>query len=192
MPNSNTFDRLVGAGSPAQGKKAIPAFLPGSTTTPLIVLDQTGSAAVASAATGADLSMVAATAGAINSDGFAFKVRLVGRATTTGSSNLTVAIQQGNTTTPTAGNIIATSAATAVNTTSCNFNLEASCVWDSTLQKLNGYQIGSFNNTLIAAAALTNQVTVTTQGALQFVISVTSSGASTATFFVSEFVIETV
>ena len=193
MPNANTsLDRLVGGASPAQGKKAIPAFLPGSTTTAMIVTDQTGGAATASAANGADLSVTAATAGAINVDGFAFKVRLVGRVTTTGSTNITVAIAQGNTTTYASGNVIATSSATATNTTSANFQLEATCLWDSTLQKLNGYQIGAFNNTLISAAALTNQVSVTTQSALQFVIAVTSSGASTATFYISEFVIDTV
>jgi hypothetical protein len=192
MSNANSVDVLRGAGSPAQGKKAIPAFLPGSTTSALIVTDQTGGAATANTVNSSVLSQTAATAGGTNMDGFAFKVRLVGRVTTTGTTNITVAIQQGNTTTPTAGNIIATSAATAVNTASANFNVEATCLWDSTTTKLNGYQIGAFNNTLIAAAALTNQVTVTSQTALQFVPSVTSSGASTATFFISEFVIDEV
>ena len=190
MPNANTFEQLVGAASPAQGKKAIPAFLPGSTTSAVIVTDQTGGAATANAVTGSALS--APTAGAINKDGFPFKVRLAGRVTTTGSTNITVAIAQGSTTTYASGNVIATSAATATNTASANFMLEAICLWDSTLQKLNGVQYGAFNNTLIDIVALTNQVSVTTQGALQFVLAVTSSGASTATFYISEFAIDAV
>lgn len=190
MPNANTYEQLLGAASPAQGKKAIPAFLPGATTTAVIVTDQTAGAAIAYAVNGSVLS--APTAGGLNQDGLPFKVRLAGRVTTTGSTNITVAIAQGTTTTYASGNVIATSAATAVNTTSANFVVEAVCMWDSVLQKLNGYQIGAFNNTLIAAAALTNQVTVTAQTSLQFVLAVTSSGASTATFYISAFEIDRV
>ena len=195
MPNANTIARLVGADSPAQGTLAIPTFVQGSSTSAQIVTPQTGTAAFLQAVTAAAgvSQFNTANAGGVNFDGLTFKVRVSGRVTTTGSTNITVAIMQANsaTTTYTSGNVIATSAATAVNTTSANFHIEATCLWDSKLQKLNGFQIGAFNNTLIAAAALTNQVSVTAQSNLGFELAVTSSAASTASFFISEFCLET-
>lgn len=197
MPNANVIARLMGADSPAQGKTAIPSFTQGTPTTAQIVTDQTAGGAflIASTAAAGASQFSATKAGGINFDGMPFRIRVVGRVTTTGSTNITVAIMQASsaTTTYTSGNVIATTQARAVNTASANFLLEATCMWDSTSTKLNGIQHdwNGTTPTIDAEAVLTNQLAITTQSSLGFEIAVTSSTASTATFYFSEFVIET-
>src|SRR5215469_6095536 len=150
MPNQNNIDRLVGANSPAQGSFVIPVYTP-STTNASVVLNQAGGAAVLSvgqsqmlsASTTASLTAVTA----VNFDGFAFKVRLVGKITTGSSTNITVAIQLGNSTTTSSSLNVAASGAIAVNSTSANFIAEATCVWDGISQKVNSFHTGQNNNT---------------------------------------------
>lgn len=196
MPNSNVIAYLRGADSPAQGKQALPSFSQGTSTSAQIITDQTtGGGFLQASGAAAGLSQFSATkAGGINFDGLPFRLRVVGRVTTTGSTNITVAIMQASsaTTTYTGGNVIATTGTRAVNTASANFLLECSVVWDSTSTKLNGFQ-HSINGTTptLDAEAITTQLTLATQNLLGFEIAVTSSTASTATFYISEFVMET-
>ena len=187
MPNANTVDRIVGAPSPAQGSGAIPAFTP-SGTSATIVLNQPGNAAVVSARPAGALGGSASFAA--NFDGNPFKVRVAGKVTTAASANITVAILCQNSSTYTSGNVIATTAATAVNSTTQNFVLEATCMWDSVTAKINGFQIGQIANTLVSAAAVTNAVAVTALSGLNFNIAVTTSSGGNATFYFSEFAIE--
>lgn len=192
MPNINLIERLMGSNSPAQGVNAIPSFVP-TTTSAAVVLNQPGNAAVLAVSTTQYISGAAAAPsfGAAY-DGFAFKLRLVGKVTTGASCNITVAIQQGNNTTVTSGNNVAASSAVAVNTTSANFLLEATCLWDSVSQKISGYQTGAVNNSLVTVAALTNAVSITTQANLTFVPVITASATTGCTIAITEFVAETV
>lgn len=198
MPNINVIERLVGANAPAQGSLAIPAFAPAGTTA-AVVINQLGgtNAAVLTVATGALLSAstTATTTGvtAANFDGFAFKLRVVGKVTTGATCNVTVAIQLGSTSTVTSGNTVATTGAIAVNTASANFFLECVCLWDGVTGKIQGViNPGQVNNSLVSAAALTNAVAATTQNLLQFVPVCTFSSTTGATMTITEFVAETI
>lgn len=195
MPNANTIERLQGGPSSSQGPYAIPAIVP-TVTSAFVVLNQPGAAAVLSVGTTQYLSGAAAAPSfAINFDGFPFKLRINGKITTGASCNVTVALQQGNSTTVTSGNNIATTGALAVNTTSANFQLECVVIWDSVAQKLQGAILPSswVNATAVATAVLTNAnaVAVTAQSSLTFVPVVTFSATTGATMTISEFVAET-
>jgi hypothetical protein len=163
-------------------------------TSAFVVLNQPAAAAVLSVGTTQYLSGAAtAPSFAENFDGFAFKLRINGKVTTGASCNVTVAIQQGNSTTVTSGNTVATTGALAVNTTSANFQLECTCIWDSVTQKIQGIINESWvNATAVATAVVTNQVAVTAQSSLTFVPVVTFSATTGATMTISEFVAETV
>lgn len=190
MPNANTVERLVGAASPAQGTLVIPSISP-SGTSAFIPTNQSGSAATLSVGNAA---MLAAPAtGGINFDGLAFKLRLVGKATTTQSCNITAAIQLGSSTTVTSGNTIATTGAKALNTASGNFMLEATVVWDSTSTKISGFQTGvGADQSLISLAALTNNVTTGSLATLQFVPVLTASATAGTVISINEFTAEVV
>lgn len=190
MPNVNTFGRLVGAASPAQGTLAIPLVAP-TTTSAFIPTGQTGAAATLQVGNPAGLA--APSTGAINVDGFAWKVRLVGKATTTQSCNITAAIQLGASTTVTSGNTIATTGAKALNTASGNFMLEATVIWDSVSTKISGLQTGvAVDQTLVAVAALTNNVTTGSLATLQFVPVLTTSATAGTTVSINEFTAEAI
>lgn len=193
MPNANTIERLVGANTPAQGANAIPSYVP-TATSATVITNQAGNAAVVTVAGAQNLSgATTAPSFGVNFDGFAFKLRIVGKVTTGASCNVTVAIQQGNSTTVTAGNTVATTGAIAVNTASANFFLECTCLWDVVTAKIQGI-INScqVNNTLVDDAALTNAVAVTAQSSLTFVPVITFSATTGATLSITEFVAETV
>ena len=185
------FARLSGAASPAQGANVIPAYVPTGTSA-TVLTNQPGNAAVLTVATGAELSSTtsASTSFGVNQDGIPFKIKISGKVTTGASCNVTVAIQQGSSTTVTSGNTIATTGAVAVNTASANFLLEAVCVWDNVTQKIMGYQTGQINNSLVSLAALTNAVAITSQSSLQFVPVITFSATTGANMTISEFVAE--
>jgi hypothetical protein len=194
MPNQNVLARLVGAPSPAQGALAIPSYTP-SGTSATVLTNQLGNAAVLTVAQGSLLSgATTAPSYAVNFDGFPFKLRIAGKVTTGATCNVTVAIQQGNTTTVTSANNVATTGALAVNSASANFVLECLVVWDNVSQKVFGTISGSsyVNATAVAAAVLTNNVSITSQSSLQFVPVVTFSATTGATMTISEFVAEAV
>ena len=191
MPNVNTVSRLVGAASPAQGSLAIPLVAP-STTSAFTVTNQLGNAAVLNVGAG---NLSAPTTGGINFDGQPFKLRLLGKATTTQSCNITAAIQLANSTTVASSNLtVATTGALALNTASGNFLLEATVIWDSVSGKMSGFQTGvGVNQTLVAVAALTNTTNingVATALPLQFVPVLTASATAGTTISIDEFVAE--
>jgi hypothetical protein len=192
MANANvSIDRLVGCGSPGQGGKVIPAYVPTGTTA-TVLLNQLGTAAVLNVG-GSQLFSASATPPSfgVNYDGFMFKLRIVGKVTTGASCNVTVAIQLGNSTVV-AGTMLATTGALAVNTASANFFLEANCLWDSVSGKIQGLILPSqVNNTAVAAAAL-GAVTASSQSLLQFSPVVTCSAITGVTLTITEFVAETV
>lgn len=192
MPNSNNIERLLGSNSPAQGVNAIPSYVP-TTTSATVLTNQAGAAASLSVSGPQYLSGAAAAPSfGAGYDGFTFKLRISGKVTTGAACNVTVAIMQGATTTYTAGNVVATTAATAVNSSSNNFTLEATCLWDVVSTKLNGYQTGQIANTLVTVAALTNSLALTTQTSLQFVPVLTVSATTGVTVSITEFTAETV
>jgi len=193
MPNANLIERLQGGTSANQGPYVILAYVP-TVTTATVLTNQQGNAAVLSVGTTQYISgSTTAPSYALNFDGFAFKLRISGKVTTGASCNVTVAIQQGNTTTVTAGNTVATTGALAVNTASGNFQLECTCIWDSVGQKIQGVINESWvNATAVATAVVTNQVAVTAQSSLTFVPVITFSATTGATMTISEFVAETV
>lgn len=194
--NANTFAYLLGAPSPAQGALAIPAYVPVGTSA-TILTNQLGGAAVLNVGAGQLVSGAAAQPSfAVNFDGTPFRLRINGKITTGASTNLTVAIQVGNSTTVVAGNTIATTGSLAVNTTSANFQLECVCIWDNVSQKLQGAisPMSWVNATAVSAAVLTgsNAVAVTTQAGLTFVPVITVSATTTVTITISEFTAENV
>jgi len=191
MPNINVFSRLVGANSPAQGVNAIPSYVPTGTSA-TVITNQAGGAAVVTVGGSVSGATTAPSFGA-GFDGYPFKLRIVGKVTTGASCNVTVAIQQGNSTTVTAGNTIATTSARAVNTTSATFFLEAICMWDNVKQTVTGLQYGFINNVADPTIAIvSNAVSVTTQSSLQFVPVITFSATTGATMTITEFVAEAV
>lgn len=191
MPNANTFSRLVGAASPAQGVLAIPQVQP-TTTSAFIVTNQLGNPAILSFNSSG---IAAPTTGGAGLDGFAFKLRLVGKATTTQACNITAAIQLAlsPSTTVSANNNIAIFSTKALNTASGNFILEADCVWDSVSTKLSGFQKGvAVDQTVVALAALTNNVTAAGLSTLSFVPVLTTSATTGTVVSINEFSAEVV
>ncbi len=196
MPSINIIERLVGANSPAQGVNAIPSIVPTGTSA-FVVTNQAATAAVLSVG-GAQYASGASTAPSfgVNFDGFAFKLRICGKATTGGATNLTVAIQLGSTTTVTSGNTVATTGALALPSSgSATFQLECVCLWDSVGQKVQGAILPSswVHATAVSTAVLTNAnaVAAATQSLLQFVPVLTFSATTGVTLTISEFVAET-
>lgn len=192
MPNANVFERLVGAGSPAQGSNAIPALALASNTETLFT-NQLGNTAIAAPNGGILASTgVAGTSFGSSLDLFPFKVRVVFRATTGGSSTAIIALYVGSTIV--SGNKIATITSQSLATTSASGYLEANMIWDSVSQKLNGTQLGAFGTQVVSSTALSNtNISVTSLSGLQFVCSANlGSNVSGNTFVISEFVMEAV
>lgn len=196
MPSQNIIARLVGANTPAQGVNAIPSIVP-TVTSAFVATNQLGNAAVLTVAQGSLLSGAAAAPSfGVNFDGFPFKLRICGKATTGGATNLTVAIQLGSTTTVTSGNSVATTGALALPSTgSATFQLECVCLWDSVGQKVQGAILPSswVHATAVSTAVLTNAnaVAAATQNLLQFVPVLTFSATTGVTLTISEFSAET-
>lgn len=174
MPNTNTIESAQV--SPGQGLYAIPVYAPAGTSA-TIVTNQQATAAVISLNNGAPTS----TSYGVGWDGARFKVSIWGKVTTKASCNLTVAIACQTSTTYASGNLIATTGAIAVNTTSKNFFLEADCIWDSVTAAINGLLKGQVANTAVAQAALTNAVAVTGVTGLNFCPAITVSDATAGT-----------
>lgn len=199
MPNANVIERLVGSNSPAQGSLVIPAYSP-TTTSAAVVLNQAGGAAVLTVGAAQMLSATSPTTltgtTAVNFDGFPFRLRLVGKVTTGTSTNVTIAIQLGASTTVTTANNLVITAATAVNTASVNFCVEVTALWDSATAKVAGMispncWIGTTNTP--TSAVLSNSVAATAQTSLQFVPVITASATNASTIVtITEFVAETV
>lgn len=186
MPSSNVIARLTGVSSAGQGRNAIPLITP-ALTSATIVLDATGQPATLNVG-GNLLSGTSALASGF--DGFGFRLRAVGKAITTASATLTVAIVQGNTSTYSSSNVLGTTLNYTVNG-STNFIIECTLLWDSQTQYINGYQLGQIGNQVNATSALINDVLVSTQSGLQFGIAVTCSSAGAGTFGIAELVAET-
>jgi hypothetical protein len=176
MPSANTVDRIVGAGSPAQGTKAAPVITL-VTTTEKLVLDQTG----ATATVFCQPPSQPATGGP--SDLFKFIVRATFKTTTGGASTSVVNIYLGNSVV--SGNKVCSITSPSLSTASASGFLEAHCIWDSTSLVLSGYQLGAYGTaTPIAATALTNPaIAVANAQALKFCISATNGSSVTGTTF---------
>jgi hypothetical protein len=183
------IDRIVGAPSPAQGKKASPALL-FTTNTEALFLDATGGTATLSALP-ASGPLGATTAPSYPGvmDGIPFKVRACFKVTTGGTSTVIIAIYAG--TTITSGNKVASITSPSLATASTSGWLEAYLIWDNVAQKFSGYQVGAFGTaTPLANTALSNTaVTVTTSLAtMQFVCTGNmGTGSITSTMVLTDF-----
>lgn len=183
MANANMQDRVVGAGTPAQGVKAAPTITL-LTNVEKLVLDQTGATAVVTVQPPANF----ATGG--TQDTIKFVVRASFKTTTGGTATSIVNIYKGNTIV--SGNKVASVTSQSLVTTSASGFLEAHLVWDGVALVLSGFQCGGYGTTLLAPAALTNTaIAVANQQALQFCISATNGSSVTGTTFtLGEFVID--
>ncbi len=88
-----------------------------------------------------------------------FNIIVAGRVTGGGTTNLTLNLYLGNSTTIASNTNIATSGAIAVNSMSGNFKLICECGWDSVSTKLQGIMYGWVNATAIAQVIMTSVVT---------------------------------
>jgi hypothetical protein len=185
MANANTIDRLLGAGTPAQGVKAAPTVTLVATTEKL-VLDQTGATATVSVQPAGSFPTLG------SQDLFKFVVRATFKTTTGGTSTSVVNIYKG--TSVVSGNKVCSITSASLATASASGFLEAHLIWDSTTLVLSGYQLAAYGAaTPIAATALTNTaIAVANQQALQFCITATNgSSVVGTTFTLGEFVVET-
>lgn len=176
MPNTNTVDRIVGAGSPAQGTKSVPTITL-VTTTEKLFLDQLGNvAAVRFVPQSAPLA-----SGPF--DGYCFKVRASFKVTTGGSSTLIFKIYQGNSSTISNNKALGSVTSDSLSTSSSSGFLELQLVWDNTSQLLNGIQTGQAGaGSSISAVALTNTNTsVTSLSNLVFSFTATNGSNVTGT-----------
>lgn len=184
MPSANTVDRVVGAGSPAQGTKAAPTITL-VTTTEKLVLDQTGATAVVVVQPISQLSPGGP------SDLFKFIVRATFKTTTGGTSTSVVNIYVGSTVV--AGNKLCSITSASLATASASGFLEAHCIWDSTTKVISGYQAAAYGAASpLANTALTNTaISVTSPSALTFCISATNgSSVAGTTFTLGELAVE--
>lgn len=140
-------------------------------------------------------------------DGKPFKVRLVGTGTAAANAGntLTLSLYQGTSATLASDHVVAATAAVATaSAASLNFVVEATLLWDSTLQSLAGSYnyVVNFNGTLATgalpvattaqASLLTTPVAVTTAAGLSFLPAVTWGNAVGGTIQITEFSIEQV
>jgi hypothetical protein len=186
MPNANTVDRIMGAGSPAQGTKAAPTITL-VTTTEKLVLDQTGATATVYAQPQAQPTSNS------TSDLFKFVVRATFKTTTGGTSTSVVNIYVGSAIV--SGNKLCSITSASLATASASGFLEAHCIWDSTTQVISGFQLAAYGAASpIAATALTNTaISVANPQALKFCISATNGSSVTGTTFtLGELVVEEV
>lgn len=174
MPNANTYDRVVGAPSPAQGVKAAPPITL-VTTTEKLFLDATGATATVSVQPSGSFP----TGG--SQDLFKFVVRATFKVTTGGSSTNVISLYKG--TSIVSGNKVASITSPSLSTASASGFLEAHLIWDSTALVLSGYQTGAYGTaTPLANTALTNTaIAVANQQALQFCLTSTNGSSVTGT-----------
>jgi len=191
MPNQNTLNRLVGAGSPAQGSLAVPVLALASNTETLFT-NQAGGVAVLY-----PLPPTTTLAGfGSGFDGFPFRVRAAFKVTTGGTSTAIISIYANQVgTTITSGNKVATITSQSLATTSTSGYLQATLIWDSTYLKLSGGQEGAFGTTVVTGgAALTNTaISIPAFSNLNFSVTANlGSNVSGNNFWLTEFAIEAV
>src|SRR5215472_3545804 len=191
MPNQNTLNRLVGAGSPAQGSLAVPVLALASNTETLFT-NQAGGVAVLY-----PLPPTTTQAGfGSGFDGFPFRVRAAFKVTTGGTSTAIISIYANQVgTTITSGNKVATITSQSLATTSTSGYLQATLIWDSTYLKLSGGQEGAFGTTVVTGgAALTNTaISIPAFSNLNFSVTANlGSNVSGNNFWLTEFAIEAV
>lgn len=186
MANTNTGDRIVGANSPAQGKKVAPTITL-VTTTEKLVADQTGSTAVVALQPNAQPSSNG------SADTLKFIVRATFKTTTGGSSTSIVNIYVGSA--AVSANKLCSITSQSLSTASASGFLEAHCIWDSTSQVISGYQAAAYGTASpLANTALTNTaISVTSPSGLTFCISATNGSSVTGTTFtLGDFCVEQV
>jgi hypothetical protein len=88
-----------------------------------------------------------------------FRLRIAGRCGSGTTSNFTVAVYFGVSTTIGSNTKIATTAATAMASASHNFLIDVTMQYDTTSNKIQGQYSGNIANGLITAAGLTNALT---------------------------------
>jgi len=191
MPKQNTLNRLVGAGSPAQGSLAVPVLALASNTETLFT-NQAGGVAVLY-----PLPPTTTLAGfGSGFDGFPFRVRAAFKVTTGGTSTAIISIYANQVgTTITSGNKVATITSQSLATTSTSGYLQATLIWDSTYLKLSGGQEGAFGTTVVTGgAALTNTaISIPAFSNLNFSVTANlGSNVSGNNFWLTEFAIEAV
>lgn len=128
-------------------------------------------------------------AGNMTVDGHPFKVRVSGKFNTGAASTFTPAIFLG---TPTAVATSVASLASAAVTGASNFTIEATFIWDSVSQSLDGFFYQSVNGA-VPVLTVTTKTAVTSAAGLSFVPQFTFGTANAAnTVTVTEFVIDRV
>jgi len=111
----------------------------------------------------------------------AFSIRAAGYITTAGAYNATLSLMSGSSLTPGSNTAIATTAATAVGTTTVPYRLDADLVFDSVSGKLFGNFKSQIGATFAAIAALTAGLTGLnglTEPVFQLVFAITFSTAN--------------
>lgn len=195
MPNASTVSRFVGANSPAQGGNVMPSLGFTTNTEALFTAQSGGAAIIFPQPTNMVLGAAAAPSFGSGYDGFPFKVRVTFKVTTAGTSTAIIAIYANQVgTTITSGNKVATITSQSLVTASASGWLEATLIWDSIGKVLSGGQQGSFGTTVVTGnAALTNTaISIPTLANLNFSVTGNLGSAVTATFAVTEFVIDEV
>lgn len=110
-----------------------------------------------------------------------FNVVASGYITTTNTSNITLKLYSGTSTTPGSNTLLSSSGAIAQNTASAPWAIKAELIFDSVSGKLTGTVKFLINNSLVAEAAVSNVVTGVSNAAnpvLAFGLSITSSAAT--------------
>jgi hypothetical protein len=128
-----------------------------------------------------------------------FSIRIQGRVTGGTTTNFTVKVYYGNSTTIGSNTSLATTGAIAVNSASGQFFMELICSWDATSQKIGGVFYGWVNATAVAQVVLSNlptavdlstEAVLTTASGTQPVLTVTgqfSAGNAANVAFVDQF-----
>ena len=108
-----------------------------------------------------------------------FNVVASGYIKTTASSNITLKLYSGTSTTPGSNTLLKSSGTVAQNSATAPYAVKAELIYDSVSGKLTGEVKFFINNSLVAAAAVTNVVTGVSNSnnpVLAFALSITSSG----------------
>lgn len=193
MPNTSTISRYVGANTPAQGANVIPSLGFTTNTEALFTVQSGGAAILFPQPTGMVLGAATAPSFGSGYDGYPFKVRCTFKVTTAGTSTAIIAIYANQVgTTITSANKVATITSQSLVTASTSGWLEAVLIWDSLGKTLSGGQQGAFGTTVVTGnAALTNTaISIPALSNLNFSVTGNLGSAVTATFVITEFVID--
>lgn len=88
-----------------------------------------------------------------------FRIKVGGRVTGGTTTNWTPALYWGTSSTISSNSKIATLTAFSVVSTSTNWHIEATCIWDSTSQKVNGFFAGQNGTTTVSPTTLSTAQT---------------------------------